>query len=58
MVDALNAEISLGTIASVQDAISWIGYTYLFGARRGLKSGDVLTCRLVRMRKEPFAYGQ
>lgn len=31
MVDALNAEISLGTIANVQEAIQWLGYTYLFG---------------------------
>ena len=31
MVDALNAEISLGTIANVPDAIQWLGYTYLFG---------------------------
>lgn len=41
MVDALNAEVSLGTIANVREAISWIGYTYLF----------------VRMRREPFIYG-
>lgn len=32
MVDALNAEVSLGTIANVQEAIQWLGYTYLFGA--------------------------
>jgi antiviral helicase SLH1 len=42
MVDSLNAEIALGTITSVQDAIQWLGYTYLF----------------VRMRREPFIYGQ
>jgi antiviral helicase SLH1 len=41
MVDSLNAEIALGTITSVQDAIQWLGYTYLF----------------VRMRREPFIYG-
>lgn len=41
MVDSLNAEIALGTIANVQEAIQWLGYTYLF----------------VRMRKEPFLYG-
>ncbi|KAL7424447.1 putative steryl acetyl hydrolase mug81 [Cryptotrichosporon argae] len=41
LTDALNAEIALGTIATVQDAVSWIGYTYLF----------------VRMRKEPMVYG-
>lgn len=31
-VDALNAEIALGTIANTQEAIQWLGYTYLFGA--------------------------
>lgn len=41
MIDSLNAEIALGTITSVQDAIQWLGYTYLF----------------VRMRREPFIYG-
>ncbi|WRT70052.1 uncharacterized protein IL334_007046 [Kwoniella shivajii] len=41
MVDSLNAEVALGTIANVPEAIQWLGYTYLF----------------VRMRKEPFIYG-
>ncbi|KAH9940596.1 Sec63-domain-containing protein [Amylocystis lapponica] len=41
MVDALNAEIALGTVANVHDAVQWVGYTYLF----------------VRMRKSPFQYG-
>ncbi|WVR09583.1 hypothetical protein IAU60_006653 [Kwoniella sp. DSM 27419] len=41
MVDSLNAEVALGTIANVSEAIQWLGYTYLF----------------VRMRKEPFIYG-
>ena len=31
MVDSLNAEISLGTIVNVPEAIQWLGYTYLFG---------------------------
>ena len=31
MIDSLNAEVSLGTIANVQEAIQWLGYTYLFG---------------------------
>jgi antiviral helicase SLH1 len=31
MVDSLNAEIALGTIANVQEGIQWLGYTYLFG---------------------------
>ncbi|KAG7097091.1 hypothetical protein E1B28_004476 [Marasmius oreades] len=41
MIDALNAEISLGTVSSANDAVQWLGYTYLF----------------VRMRKNPFVYG-
>ncbi|EMD40635.1 hypothetical protein CERSUDRAFT_130708 [Gelatoporia subvermispora B] len=41
MRDSLNAEIALGTVASVHDAVQWLGYTYLF----------------VRMRKNPFQYG-
>jgi antiviral helicase SLH1 len=41
MVDALNGEISLGTVASIRDAVQWLGYTYLF----------------VRMRKNPLTYG-
>ncbi|GBE79749.1 Putative helicase [Sparassis crispa] len=41
MIDALNAEISLGTVANVHDAVQWLGYTYLF----------------VRMRKNPLQYG-
>ncbi|KAG6817216.1 hypothetical protein H0H87_011574 [Tephrocybe sp. NHM501043] len=41
LVDSLNAEISLGTVANVRDAVRWLGYTYLF----------------VRMQKNPFLYG-
>lgn len=41
MLDSLNAEISLGTIANVPEAIEWLGYTYLF----------------VRMKRNPFVYG-
>ncbi|KAG9002686.1 hypothetical protein FRB94_003721 [Tulasnella sp. JGI-2019a] len=41
MVDSLNAEISLGTVANVNEAIKWLGYTYLF----------------VRMKKNPMVYG-
>lgn len=40
-MDALNAEISLGTVGSTRDAVQWLGYTYLF----------------VRMKKNPFIYG-
>ncbi len=38
MVDSLNAEVSLGTIANVQEAIQWLGYTYLFGEVASLVS--------------------
>ncbi|KAI0185389.1 Sec63 Brl domain-containing protein [Xylaria flabelliformis] len=41
LVDNLNAEISLGTVSSIHDAVQWIGYSYLF----------------VRMRKSPMNYG-
>ncbi|KAI1304494.1 Sec63 Brl domain-containing protein [Xylaria venustula] len=41
LVDNLNAEISLGTVSSIHDAVQWIGYSYLF----------------VRMRKNPMNYG-
>lgn len=39
--DNLNAEVSLGTICNVQEAIEWLSYTYLF----------------VRMRINPQVYG-
>jgi antiviral helicase SLH1 len=41
LVDNLNAEISLGTVTSVPEAVTWIGYSYLF----------------VRMRRDPRNYG-
>ncbi|KNE71806.1 hypothetical protein AMAG_16111 [Allomyces macrogynus ATCC 38327] len=41
MVDNLNAEISLGTVTTVDEAVQWLGYTYLY----------------VRMRKNPVRYG-
>ena len=41
LVDNLNAEISLGTVTSVQEAVQWIGYSYLF----------------VRMQRSPLTYG-
>lgn len=41
LVDNLNAEISLGTVTNVEEAIEWLGYTYMF----------------VRMKKNPFTYG-
>ncbi|CAI4210589.1 unnamed protein product [Parascedosporium putredinis] len=30
LVDNLNAEISLGTVTSIAEAVQWIGYSYLF----------------------------
>ncbi|KPM39806.1 putative helicase mug81 [Neonectria ditissima] len=41
LVDNLNAEISLGTVTSIPDAVQWIGYSYLF----------------VRMQRSPMTYG-
>ncbi|KAK3943832.1 activating signal cointegrator 1 complex subunit 3 [Diplogelasinospora grovesii] len=41
LVDNLNAEIALGTVTSIPEAVEWIGYSYLF----------------VRMKKNPMAYG-
>ncbi|KZP00099.1 Sec63-domain-containing protein [Calocera viscosa TUFC12733] len=41
MIDSLNAEISLGTVANVTEGVQWVGYTYLF----------------VRMRRNPMVYG-
>ncbi|KAH0556380.1 hypothetical protein GP486_005698 [Trichoglossum hirsutum] len=41
IVDNLNAEISLGTVTSIQEAVQWVGDSYLF----------------VRMKKSPHTYG-
>ncbi|CAH1400990.1 unnamed protein product [Nezara viridula] len=41
LADNLNAEISLGTISNVNEAVEWLSYTYLF----------------VRMRINPLVYG-
>lgn len=41
LADNLNAEVSLGTICTIDDAIEWLSYTYLF----------------VRMRLNPQVYG-
>lgn len=47
LADNLNAEIALGTISNVQEAIEWLSYTYLFVRMRinpqvyGLNYGDV-----------------
>ncbi|KAI2465485.1 Sec63-domain-containing protein [Annulohypoxylon bovei var. microspora] len=41
LVDNLNAEIALGTVTSIPEAVQWIGYSYLF----------------VRMQRNPISYG-
>lgn len=41
LVDNLNAEISLGTVTSVPEAVQWLGYSYLY----------------VRMKRNPINYG-
>ncbi|KAI8894352.1 Sec63 Brl domain-containing protein [Globomyces pollinis-pini] len=41
LVNNLNAEISLGTVTNIDEAIKWLSYTYLY----------------VRMKKNPFEYG-
>nr|KAJ3419799.1 activating signal cointegrator 1 complex subunit [Polyrhizophydium stewartii] len=41
LADNLNAEISLGTVTNLDEAVRWLSYTYLY----------------VRMRKNPFQYG-
>ncbi|KAK4450119.1 putative helicase [Podospora aff. communis PSN243] len=41
LVDNLNAEIALGTVTSIPEAVKWISYSYLY----------------VRMKRNPMAYG-
>ncbi|KAA8909084.1 Sec63 Brl domain-containing protein [Sphaerosporella brunnea] len=41
IVDNLNAEIALGTVTTVDEAVQWLGYSYLF----------------VRWKKNPLHYG-
>ncbi|KAG9230535.1 putative helicase mug81 [Amylocarpus encephaloides] len=41
LVDNLNAEIGLGTVTSIPEAVTWLGYSYLF----------------VRMQRNPLTYG-
>lgn len=41
LVDNLNAEIALGTVTSIAEAVQWLGYSYLF----------------VRMQRNPLSYG-
>jgi len=41
MIDALNAEVALGSVSNIADGVTWLSYTYLF----------------TRMRRNPLAYG-
>lgn len=41
LADQMNAEIAIGTIKNVKEAINWLGYTYLY----------------VRMMRNPLLYG-
>ncbi|CAG8452307.1 15922_t:CDS:10, partial [Dentiscutata erythropus] len=41
LIDNLNAEISLGTVSTIDEGVRWLGYTYLF----------------VRMKQNPLVYG-
>lgn len=41
LADNLNAEVALGTVTNVEEAVKWISYTYLY----------------VRMRANPLVYG-
>ncbi len=41
LADNLNAEVSLGTVTNIEEAVKWMSYSYLF----------------VRMRKNPLVYG-
>ncbi|WFD23700.1 RNA helicase [Malassezia equina] len=41
IVDALNAEVALGSVSSLDDGVSWLGFTYLF----------------TRLKKAPLIYG-
>ncbi|KAJ8921892.1 hypothetical protein NQ315_008525 [Exocentrus adspersus] len=41
LADMLNAEIVLGTVQNVKDAVNWLGYTYLY----------------IRMMRQPTLYG-
>ncbi|KAG5271489.1 hypothetical protein AALO_G00180410 [Alosa alosa] len=41
LADNLNAEVALGTVTNIEEAVKWLSYTYLY----------------VRMRANPLAYG-
>lgn len=41
LADQLNAEIVLGTVSNLKEAVNWLSYTYLY----------------IRMRRNPGLYG-
>ncbi|XP_019851379.1 PREDICTED: activating signal cointegrator 1 complex subunit 3-like [Amphimedon queenslandica] len=41
LADSLNAEISLGTVSNIEEAVTWLSYTYFY----------------VRLHRNPLAYG-
>ncbi len=41
LADCLNAEVILGTVSNIKEAVNWLSYTYLF----------------IRMLKKPSVYG-
>ena len=45
VADNLNAEVVLGTVQNLQEAASWLGYTYLYV--RMLGNPPVSTCLLI-----------
>ncbi|XP_046658562.1 putative U5 small nuclear ribonucleoprotein 200 kDa helicase [Homalodisca vitripennis] len=52
MPDMLNAEIVLGTIQSVRDAVTWLGYTYLY--IRMLRSPQLYAISVDKVKEDPL----
>ncbi|XP_054265192.1 U5 small nuclear ribonucleoprotein 200 kDa helicase isoform X1 [Macrosteles quadrilineatus] len=50
--DMLNAEIVLGTIQSVRDAVTWLGYTYLY--IRMLRSPQLYAISVDKVKEDPL----
>lgn len=57
LADSLNAEIVLGTIQNVKDAVNWLGYTYLYvcmlrnPALYGVSSSEAESDRVLEQRR-------
>lgn len=52
LADMLNAEIVLGTIQSVRDAVTWLGYTYLY--IRMLRSPSLYAISSDKIKEDPL----